>query len=311
MTRAPRPQRTEHRRLSLPELLRTAVAGPRSRPLRTALSALGIAIGIASLTAITGIAASDRAQLLAELDQQGANLLVIQPGTDPAGDPVSIPSTAPGMLERVDGVDAIGVIEKVADAASVYRTSIVPAAQTGGLGVRVANLGLLDALDGTLADGEWFDRGQRVAADDRARLDGGRETGCGRDRPARLDRRRVARRHRSARTAPDWHPISTRWRHWPSGPTPAGRPMRRPCSAHRHRAGLAHRIQHRAQPARGGRVGAPDARPHGNPCPPTSASRSSQRSATRRTAARSLSSLAVASPRSRCSSAESASRTRW
>ncbi|WP_157007201.1 ABC transporter permease [Agromyces laixinhei] len=157
MTRMPRPQRTKHRRLSLRELLHTAVAGPSSRPLRTVLSALGIAIGIASLTAITGIAASDRAQLLAELDRQGANLLVIQPGTDPAGDPVSIPSTAPGMLERVDDVDALGVIEKVADAASVYRTSIVPAAQTGGLGVRAANLGLLDALEGTLADGEWFD----------------------------------------------------------------------------------------------------------------------------------------------------------
>ncbi|UOE43622.1 ABC transporter permease [Agromyces larvae] len=151
------PARSPRRRLSALELLRTAVAGPRSRPLRTALSALGIAIGIASLTAITGIAASDRAQLLAELDRQGANLLVVQPGSDPQGEPVEIPATAPSMLERVDGVAAVGVVERIDAAAAVYRTSIVPAAQTGGLGVRAADLGLLDALDGVLAEGDWFD----------------------------------------------------------------------------------------------------------------------------------------------------------
>ncbi|HZW42640.1 MAG TPA: ABC transporter permease, partial [Agromyces sp.] len=152
MTRA-----TRSRRLSGTELLHTALAGPRSRPLRTALSALGIAIGIASLTAITGIAASDRAQLLAELDRQGANLLVIQPGADPDGDPVAIPPTAAEMIARVDGVEAVGAIEKIADASAVYRTSIVPAAQTGGLGVRAVNLELLDALGGRVADGTWFD----------------------------------------------------------------------------------------------------------------------------------------------------------
>ena len=266
MTRAPRPQRTKHRRLSLPELLRTAVAGPRSRPLRTALSALGIAIGIASLTAITGIAASDRAQLLAELDQQGANLLVIQPGTDPAGDPVSIPSTAPGMLERVDGVDAIGVIEKVADAASVYRTSIVPAAQTGGLGVRVANLGLLDALDGTLADGEWFDEASASLP----------TTVLGSTAAARLGVAEIGQR---VWIGGEWHAVigvleplglasdldsmaligkewaDTRW------PADAVDPAE---LIDTEQASRIDSIIVRSLPGRG-RVGAPDARPHGEP----------------------------------------------
>ena len=59
---------------------RLAASGLRTRRLRAALSALGIAIGIASLVAVLGLSASSRAGLLATLDRLGTNLLQVAPG---------------------------------------------------------------------------------------------------------------------------------------------------------------------------------------------------------------------------------------
>ena len=52
-------------RLSARDLLDVAGTGLRTRRLRAALSALGIAIGIAAMVAVLGISTSSRADLLA------------------------------------------------------------------------------------------------------------------------------------------------------------------------------------------------------------------------------------------------------
>lgn len=148
-------------RLSLRDQLGTALIGPRSRPLRTALSALGIAVGIAALTAITGIAASNQAQLLAELDTLGANMLVVNPGYGPDNEPVPLPETAPGMIERVDDVEEVGVLEKLPEGTNVYRNDLVPEGQTNGLRAFAANPEFLSAIEGSLREGSWFDEGSR------------------------------------------------------------------------------------------------------------------------------------------------------
>lgn len=148
-------------RLSVVDQVRTALVGPRSRPLRTVLSALGVAVGIAALTAITGIAATNRAQLLAELDGLGANLIVVSPGYGPDNEIVPLPDTAPGMLERLDDVEQVGVIEKLPDDVQVYRTDVIPPGQTNGLSAYAADPGLLSAIEGSLAAGEWFDDATR------------------------------------------------------------------------------------------------------------------------------------------------------
>ena len=98
MRRRRRPRRPI--RLSLADQVRTALIGPRSRKLRTALSALGIAVGIAALTAISGISASNQQQLLADLDALGANLIVVQPGVGPDQQPVPLPETAADMVAQ-------------------------------------------------------------------------------------------------------------------------------------------------------------------------------------------------------------------
>src|SRR6266851_4093570 len=54
-----------------------AALGLRSRPLRAVLSAAGVALGIATMVAVLGISSSSRAQLVAQIDALGTNLLTV------------------------------------------------------------------------------------------------------------------------------------------------------------------------------------------------------------------------------------------
>ena len=67
-------------RLRPRDVLRVGGAGLRTRPLRAFLSALGIAIGIAAMTAVVGISASSGAQVDRQLEALGTNLLTVAPG---------------------------------------------------------------------------------------------------------------------------------------------------------------------------------------------------------------------------------------
>src|SRR5579875_176067 len=89
------PQRS---RLPGRELLRVALQGLRSRTLRAALSALGIAIGIGAMVAVVGVSASAQANLLAEIDALGTNLLTVSPGTSLTGKSALLPPTALSMI---------------------------------------------------------------------------------------------------------------------------------------------------------------------------------------------------------------------
>ncbi len=145
------------RRLTLPDLLRTAGLGVTGRPQRTALAALGVALGIASLVALTGAAASNHAYLLAQLDALGADLAVVTPGVGPDQEPVPLPPTAPEQIARHDGVLRVGVFEAAPPGLGVFRTDLVPETQGGGIAVTVARPDVLPAIDAELASGRWFD----------------------------------------------------------------------------------------------------------------------------------------------------------
>ena len=83
--RAVRAQRWRSR-LRPADALAVGTVGLRAKRGRTLLTALGIAIGIAAMVAVVGISASSRADLLAELDRLGTNLLQVQPGNSPFGE---------------------------------------------------------------------------------------------------------------------------------------------------------------------------------------------------------------------------------
>ena len=72
-------------------LLAAAGTGLRTRRLRAALSALGIAIGIAAMVAVL-ISSRSRADLLAQLDTLGTNLLRVTPGETFFGAEAKLPS---------------------------------------------------------------------------------------------------------------------------------------------------------------------------------------------------------------------------
>jgi putative ABC transport system permease protein len=132
-----------------------AVLGLASRPARAALSAVGVALGIATLVAVLGIASSSRAQLVAQIDALGTNLLTVAPNqTFGGGRTVTLPPQAPAMVGRIGpvlGASAIGDVN-----AQVYRTNYISPANTNAITVYSADVGLLHTLQGQLARGTFL-----------------------------------------------------------------------------------------------------------------------------------------------------------
>ncbi|GGP44961.1 ABC transporter permease [Streptomyces melanogenes] len=142
-------------RLSPRDVLHVGSAGLRSRPVRVVLSALGIAIGIATMIAVVGISASSQAQLMRQLDALGTNMLVAKPGEGMfSGQEVKLPKDAPGMVGRIDGVQEVGATGDLKQ--SVRRTEKIPKDETGGIAVKAATERLLDVLRGKVAAGTWL-----------------------------------------------------------------------------------------------------------------------------------------------------------
>ncbi len=144
-------------RLPLRELIGTALGGVRSRRLRAALSALGIAIGIGAMVAVVGISASAQANLLAEIDALGTNLLTASPGQTFEGTAEVIPDTALSMIAHMPFVQSEVAVYQVATA-NVYRTSLVPSAETGGIAVDAAGDNLPQVLGTSMAWGRFLHR---------------------------------------------------------------------------------------------------------------------------------------------------------
>ena len=124
-----------------------AVLGVRIRRLRAALSALGICIGIAAIVGVLGITQSSQSDLLAQIDRLGTNLLTVQNGRSFNGQEGILPLAAPAMIGHMPGVQHVSATALLTP--SVYRTDRVPTFETGGIGVRAADVSLLGALDGT------------------------------------------------------------------------------------------------------------------------------------------------------------------
>src|SRR5689334_23902421 len=97
------------------DVLRTGSIGLRTRRLRAALSAVGIAIGIASMVSVLGISESSRADLLAELDRLGTNLLRVSPGQSFLGEDADLPETAAPMIGRANRVEATASTKTISD----------------------------------------------------------------------------------------------------------------------------------------------------------------------------------------------------
>jgi putative ABC transport system permease protein len=156
---AVRPRPRDHiapARLPISQLLGTALQGPRTRRLRAGLSALGIAIGIAAMVAVVGVSASAQANLLAEIDALGTNLLTVTPGQTFVGANEILPDTSVPMIDHMQQVDNAVAVYQIASA-NVYRSPLVPRSETGGIGVDAAGDNLPEVLGTSMASGRFLD----------------------------------------------------------------------------------------------------------------------------------------------------------
>ncbi len=149
MTRRPAPAR-----LSPSDVLRVGAAGLRTRPTRVILSALGIAIGIATMIAVIGISSSSREELLRQLDRLGTNMLTVSAGQTLFGEEAKLPVDAAAMVRRVGPVRTAAATGSVE--ATVRRTDQIPEAVTGGISVQAATVDLLTTLEGRVVKGTWL-----------------------------------------------------------------------------------------------------------------------------------------------------------
>jgi putative ABC transport system permease protein len=143
------------RRLRLADLGRLASIGLRTRKLRAALSALGIAIGVAAIVAVLGLSSSAQAGLLAEIDKLGTNLLTITNGQTLTGDTAELPEAAPGMISRIGPVTAVQYTGAVSGV-NVYRSPLIPSINTNALSLRATSLDLPATVGTSVAQGRFL-----------------------------------------------------------------------------------------------------------------------------------------------------------
>ncbi len=145
-------------KLRIVDVVSQAVRGLTSRKLRTALTALGISIGIASLIAIQGITEANQADAKAEIDALGSDFLFITPGTG-VGEEAELLPYASAMLEtHIDELEYVAALYPVD--ARARRNELVPEVQTGGVTVSAltaADLDLLEPVNGSVAFGRFHD----------------------------------------------------------------------------------------------------------------------------------------------------------
>ena len=138
------------------DLATVAAVGLATRKLRAGLSGLGIAIGVAAIVAVLGLAASSQAVLLSEIQALGTNLLTVSNGQTLTGSPAELPVAAPGMVARLPGVTDVqdtGTVNGI----NVYRSPLVPPVETNALTVAAASLGLPAAAGTSVAQGSYLD----------------------------------------------------------------------------------------------------------------------------------------------------------
>jgi putative ABC transport system permease protein len=146
---------TRRPRLHPADMARLAAVGLRTRKLRASLSALGIAIGVAAITAVLGLSASSQAGLLGEIARLGTNLLTVQNGQTFTGGTAELPVTAPGMVGRLPGVTQVqdtGTVNNV----NAFRSPLIPTGDTNALTVDAASLGLPATVGISVAHGSYL-----------------------------------------------------------------------------------------------------------------------------------------------------------
>jgi putative ABC transport system permease protein len=106
------------------------------------------------MVAVLGISASSRAQLVAEIDSLGTNMLTAQPSPLLGAQDATLPAVAPAMAARIGPVISVGAVGTVN--ASIYKNNRIPAADTESVSVDAASPSLLGTVEGHLSRGRFL-----------------------------------------------------------------------------------------------------------------------------------------------------------
>ncbi len=142
-------------RLRPADVVRVGTSGLRTRRLRTALSALGVAIGIAALVGVLSLTESSRADLKAEIAALGTNLLTVSPGGGFGAGDQSFPAEATAKASRIGPVDSVSSLISLDE--TVLLNDYVNPTQTSGISAVATDPSLLEVLNGELTQGRWID----------------------------------------------------------------------------------------------------------------------------------------------------------
>ncbi|AHH96541.1 ABC transporter permease [Kutzneria viridogrisea] len=143
--------------MTLTDLLRLGLLRVRTKPLRAALSALGISIGIATMIVVVGIPASSQRALMTRLEALGTNLLRAEAGKDPSTQQlVSLPTEAVSMVRRIGPVSTATAVANTHS--TINRSNLVTPEQSSGLPVLAADPRLLASVGGRVHSGRFLDQ---------------------------------------------------------------------------------------------------------------------------------------------------------
>ena len=140
-------------RLRAGDAIATGTHGLHSRKGRTLLTTIGIAIGIASIIAVVGISSSSKADLIAQIDRLGTNLLQIQAGDSLFGESAKLPEPSPAMVRRVGPVDQASSVSELNT--SVQRNEYTN--DNNGIDVLAAETDVFETIEAELEHGRLFD----------------------------------------------------------------------------------------------------------------------------------------------------------
>jgi putative ABC transport system permease protein len=101
------------------------------------------------------LSSSSQSGLLAEIDRLGTNLLTVEAGQSFTGGEAKLPGEARARITHLENVQQLTHAALLKDV-KVYRNSLIPVANSGGLEVRAASLNLLSVLGTGVARGTWL-----------------------------------------------------------------------------------------------------------------------------------------------------------
>jgi putative ABC transport system permease protein len=140
-------------RLSFGDLFGLGMLGLSTRKMRAVLSALGIALGVATMVVVTGIPASSQKALMDELTALGTNMLRAQPSAREEN-PVLLPEASVGMAERIGPVTAAAAVANTHT--RVRRSDLLDPAYSSDITVLASSLGLLETVNGHIQSGRFL-----------------------------------------------------------------------------------------------------------------------------------------------------------